>query len=153
MPSKPPMPLAEARRKIDDMLEALSSTNSPGFSCHAIDRSIRVISAERINQDGRFATDEEVSKWKFFGRVKFRMQCTENMANQMGNMHGGCVATIVDNLTSMAVNRRCHEKAERFVTDQPEDPCPTFWLKNRIFRRSTCTLPTSRQQRPGPSSE
>lgn len=104
MAPRPPMPLAEARQRIQDMLQALESKESPGFSRNSIDSSVKMIEAERINKDGQIANEDEVKKGKFNGRVKFRMRCTESMANQMGNIHGGCVATIVDNMSSLAVS-------------------------------------------------
>ncbi|CAO1618974.1 unnamed protein product [Parajaminaea phylloscopi] len=103
MPPKPPMSLQDARTRIDDMLEGLSSEKSPGFSRRAIDRSIKVVEAVRLNKDGQVADEEQVKKGKFFGKVRYRMLCTETMANMLDNMHGGCVATIVDNLTSLAI--------------------------------------------------
>lgn len=104
MPVKPPLPLSDASRLVTDMLSALSSTDSPGFSKYAISASsLRLHSSQRINKEGKEASAEEEAKGKFNGRVKFRMRVEDKMLNQLGNLHGGANATIVDNLTSMAV--------------------------------------------------
>lgn len=113
MPMKPPLPLSEASTLVTDMLSALASSESPGFSKYAISGStLRLHSAQRINKQGNDASEEEVAKGKFNGRVVFRMKVEEGMLNQLGNMHGGANATIVDNLTSMAVSARCAREGD-----------------------------------------
>lgn len=100
------MPLGDAHVLIKDMLLALSLPDSPGFSRQAINSTCKMIEAKRINNEGKEASQQEVEKRKFLGKAVFRMQCQAQMANQLGSMHGGCVATIVDNLTSVAVSAR-----------------------------------------------
>lgn len=112
MPVKPPLPLEDANRLITDMLSALASDESPGFSKYAISAStLRLHSSQRINKEGKVASEEEVNRGKFNARTAFRMKVDERMLNQLGNLHGGANATIVDNLTSMAVSplRDCEE--------------------------------------------
>lgn len=110
------MPLGDALVLIKDMLHALSSPDSPGFSRHAVNPTIKLLSAQRMNKNGKEASDEEVAARKFLGKTVFRMQCKPEMANQLGSMHGGCVATVVDNLTSVAVSGRAHAHSSKRVT-------------------------------------
>lgn len=140
------MPLGDALVLIKDMLHALSSPDSPGFSRHAVNPTIKLLSAQRINKDGKEAAEDEVAARKFLGKTVFRMQCKPEMANQLGSMHGGCVATVVDNLTSVAVSGR-QEEDERSACHLliPSRPPPHP-------HRSTYTSPTSSPPPPGPSS-
>ncbi|CAO1629653.1 unnamed protein product [Sympodiomycopsis kandeliae] len=104
MPRRPPLPQDEAEKLVTDMLSALESTDSPGFSKFAISGStIRLHAAERINKHGSKASEQEIEKGEFSGRVTIRMKVEEKMLNQLGNLHGGANATIVDNFTSMAL--------------------------------------------------
>lgn len=73
------------------MLSAMLEAESPGFSKSCLDKSLRLTSLERA-EDGRTA------------RIVCRMQVTEAMANQLGNLHGGAAAAITDNMTSMVVS-------------------------------------------------
>ena len=147
MPAKPPFPLPEATTIVTDMLGALSSPESPGFSRYSVSPTTRLVSAQRLDRHGKEATEEEVQKGSFNARVVFRLKAEEAMLNQVGSMvshpqavsssisvgqaeidptaltlgtdpisnhfvpfllelsqHGGCVATIIDVLTSLAVS-------------------------------------------------
>lgn len=70
----------------------MSSPDSPGFSRYALDPSIKLTHLSR-------ASDQKSAK------VVLKMQINEGMANQLGNLHGGAGATIVDCATSMVVSR------------------------------------------------
>lgn len=110
MPRKPPLPLEEAIGLVNDMVEVLGEEESPGFSKTALSKTCFLHKAERLNKLGGAASPEEVEAGQFNGRVVFRMKAEEKLMNSLGNMHGGCVATLVDNLTSMAVS--CGDCAE-----------------------------------------
>ena len=91
MPAPREQSVEAARTQIEDLLGALGEPESPGFSRFALDKaSACVLECER---------DETTKK----GRIVVEMMVTEGMSNQMGNMHGGCAATILDNVTSMVM--------------------------------------------------
>jgi uncharacterized protein (TIGR00369 family) len=91
MPAPKPQSVQDARGQIEDMLQAMGEPESPGFSRYALDaKSIQLLQCER---------DDKTNK----GHIVVEMQVTEGMSNQLGNMHGGCAATILDNVTSMVL--------------------------------------------------
>jgi uncharacterized protein (TIGR00369 family) len=91
MPAPREQSVEAARAQIEDMLNALGEGESPGYSKYALDKdSMVLLECER---------DEKSKK----GRIVVEMMVTETMANQLGNMHGGCAATILDNVTSMVL--------------------------------------------------
>ncbi|PWN99449.1 hypothetical protein FA09DRAFT_328845 [Tilletiopsis washingtonensis] len=90
MPQPQLQSIAAARQQIRDMLEGMVDANSPGFTRHSLDASLRLTHLERTD-DGRSA------------KVVCTMQVTEGMSNHFMNMHGGCAASICDNLTSMVL--------------------------------------------------
>ncbi|PWN23726.1 hypothetical protein BCV69DRAFT_279650 [Microstroma glucosiphilum] len=100
---KPPLPLEDAKVLANDLLSTLPSASYPGFSRHATSPTVKLISAERLDKNGKEASPEDVQKSKFHGRMVFRMKAEQYMMNEIGSMHGGCVATLVDNLTSVAI--------------------------------------------------
>ncbi|GAC96718.1 hypothetical protein PHSY_004302 [Pseudozyma hubeiensis SY62] len=99
-----------------------------GYSCSAVDGGITIVWAERegLNEQGelvREAAEVDDSQEKarltmktsgsataptairkdIHARLVLRMRVTDKMDNSLGNMHGGCAATLVDNITSMVV--------------------------------------------------
>ncbi|UZJ54723.1 hypothetical protein CBS101457_004043 [Exobasidium rhododendri] len=91
MPAPQEQSVESARVQIEDMLWAMGENESPGFSKFALDQeSMKLLECER---------DEKTRK----ARIVIEMVVTEGMANQLGSMHGGCAATILDNLTSMVL--------------------------------------------------
>ncbi|CAO1621573.1 unnamed protein product [Jaminaea pallidilutea] len=101
-----PMPLDSSIGMINDMLHACADPSSPGFSRHAVNTTAKLVKAQRIStaRSGDVeATKQEEEQKQFFGRATFRMQCQEGMANQLGNLHGGCAATMADLFTSLAI--------------------------------------------------
>lgn len=101
---------------------------SSGYTSSAVDRSITLVSVIRtgIDENGnpvREVADVDDSQeqvrltMKTSGdptapttirkdahvRMVFRMRVTDKMNNSLDNMHGGCGATLVDNITSMAI--------------------------------------------------
>lgn len=101
------MPLDSSIGMINDMLHACADPSSPGFSRHAVNTTAKLVKAQRIStaRSGDVeATKEEEEQKQFLGRATFRMQCQEGMANQLGNLHGGCAATMADLFTSLAVS-------------------------------------------------
>jgi uncharacterized protein (TIGR00369 family) len=90
MPAPQEQSVESARSQIEDMLLAMGE-DSPGFSKYALDgHSISLIDCQR---------DEKTKK----GKIVVEMMVTEGMSNQLGNMHGGCAATILDCVTSMVL--------------------------------------------------
>jgi uncharacterized protein (TIGR00369 family) len=91
MPAPQEQSVEAARLQIEDMLSAMSDDESPGFSRFSLDQdSIALLECER---------DEKTKK----GRIVIEMKVTDGMTNQLGSMHGGCAATVLDNLTSMVI--------------------------------------------------
>jgi acyl-coenzyme A thioesterase 13 len=91
MPAIKEQSVEDARHSIEEMLSALGESESPGFSKYALNaESIQLLDCER---------NETTKK----GRIVVEMQVSEGMSNQLGNMHGGCAATILDNITSMVL--------------------------------------------------
>lgn len=91
MPAPQAQSVESARSQIEEMLSALGEEESPGFSKYALDKeSMTLLECER-NEQGKK------------GRIVVEMMVTEGMSNQLGNMHGGCAATVLDNVTSMVL--------------------------------------------------
>lgn len=91
MPAPKEQSVESARGQIEEMLSALGESESPGFSKFALDQeSMKLIKCER----------DEITKK---GRIIVEMMVSESMSNQLGNLHGGCAATILDNITSMVL--------------------------------------------------
>lgn len=95
MPAKAPASMDQATTWIKDMLGALAQPDSPGFSRSAISPTAKLVSAQRLDKDGQQASDDDVKRGKFNGRVVLRMKCEEGMANQLGSMHGGELQLLV----------------------------------------------------------
>lgn len=106
------MPLEDAKVLANDLLSTLPSASYPGFSRHATSPTVKLISAERLDKFGKEASPEDVQKSKFNGKMVFRMKAEQYMMNEIGSLHGGCVATLVDNLTSVAVSGKGHKRPE-----------------------------------------
>jgi len=91
MPAPQEQSVESARSQIEEMLSALGEDESPGFSKFALDKdSMVLLECERNDKTKK-------------GRIVVEMMVTEGMSNQLGNMHGGCAATILDNVTSMVL--------------------------------------------------
>ncbi|PWZ02891.1 hypothetical protein BCV70DRAFT_197148 [Testicularia cyperi] len=126
MPPAVPKSLQDATQDAVDMVASLADT--PGYSRSAIDPSICVVAVERtgLDQDGksvREAADVDASeaviklamkspgkpdtptqvRKDIHAKLVLRMRVNESMDNNLGNMHGGCGATIVDNVSSMVL--------------------------------------------------
>lgn len=99
-----------------------------GYSCSAVDHTVTVVYAERsgLDENGKLVTeaadvDDSQDKARLtmrtsgsatqdtpvrkdvHARLTVRMRVTDKMDNSLGNMHGGCAATLVDNITSMVI--------------------------------------------------
>lgn len=99
-----------------------------GYSCSAVDSTVTIIWAERegLDEAGKLvreaaevddtqekaqltmktsgsATAPTAIRKDVHARLILRMRVTDKMDNTLGNMHGGCAATLVDNITSMTV--------------------------------------------------
>ena len=99
-----------------------------GYSCSAVDRTVTIVAAERtgLDESGQLVreagfvddseekarltmttsnnpTEETLIRKDVHARLVLRMRVTDKMDNTLGNMHGGCAATLVDNITSMTV--------------------------------------------------
>ncbi|CEH19390.1 HGG motif-containing thioesterase [Ceraceosorus bombacis] len=90
MPAPQLQSIDGAKKAIQDILEAMSSPESPGFSRYALDPSVSLTHLSR-------SEDQKSAK------VVLKMRINEGMANQLGNLHGGAGATIVDCATSMVL--------------------------------------------------
>ncbi len=55
------------------------------------------------HEDVRSATQSTPVRKDIHTRLILRMRVTDKMDNTLGNMHGGCSATLVDNITSMVI--------------------------------------------------
>ncbi|SPO20704.1 uncharacterized protein UTRI_00180 [Ustilago trichophora] len=127
MPAPLPKSLQDATQDAVDMTRNLAE--SAGYSSSAVDPTVTVISVERtgLDENGepvREAADVDDSQetarltLKTSGsasaptavrkdihvRLVLRMRVNERMNNSLGNMHGGCGATLVDNFTSMVIH-------------------------------------------------
>lgn len=124
-----PAPLVKSfQDATQDAVGMTRNLATDGYSCSAVDSSITVIYAERegLNEKGelvREAADVDDTQEKarltmktagsatapspvrkdIHARLVLRMRVTDKMDNTLGNMHGGCSATLVDNITSMVV--------------------------------------------------
>lgn len=87
MPKPTFVSVPEAREKIDGMLDNFATSGSFGTSAMG-NAHARVVHASR-SEDGRTST------------VTVRMQIQEQHGNNVGTLHGGCAATLVDNITSL----------------------------------------------------
>ena len=101
---------------------------SAGYSSSAVDPTVTVISVERtgLDENGELvreaadvddseetarltmktsgsATAPTAVRKDIHARLVLRMRVNEKMNNSLGNMHGGCGATLVDNFTSMVI--------------------------------------------------
>ncbi|KAL9939434.1 hypothetical protein V8E36_001251 [Tilletia maclaganii] len=85
----PVLSLEDAREAIEEFVHNLAAGDpETSFSAHALDAaSLRVLEVTRT-EDKRYST------------LVCEMQATDKMANGLGNVHGGCIATIVDCITS-----------------------------------------------------
>ncbi|SNX81454.1 uncharacterized protein MEPE_00159 [Melanopsichium pennsylvanicum] len=127
MPAPPPKCLKDATQDAVDMTRNLAS--AAGFSSSAVDPSVTCISVERtgLDENGNHVVEaadiddsEEEAKVSVktagldptaptavrkdvHARLVLRMRVHEKMNNSLGNMHGGCGATLVDNITSMVL--------------------------------------------------
>lgn len=87
MPRPVLVSVPEARENIDRMLDDFATSGNFGTSALG-NAHARVVHADR-SQDGRTST------------VTVRMQVQEHHGNGVGTLHGGCAATLVDNVTSL----------------------------------------------------
>ncbi|KAJ1030775.1 hypothetical protein NDA18_002009 [Ustilago nuda] len=126
MPAPAPKNLQEATQDAVNMTRNLADYH--GYSSSAVDPSVTVISVERtgLDENGNLvreaadvddsnetarltmktsgsATDTTPVRKDIHTRLVLRMRVTEKMDNSLGNMHGGCSATLVDNITSMVI--------------------------------------------------
>lgn len=101
---------------------------SPGYSSSAVDSTVTIISIERtgLDENGELvseaadvddsqetvrltmktagkATAPTPVRNDIHARLVLRMRVPERLNNNLGNMHGGCGATLVDCVTSMAI--------------------------------------------------
>ncbi|KAE8222066.1 hypothetical protein CF319_g4669 [Tilletia indica] len=99
MPAPKVLSLEDARVAIEEFIHNLSNGDrESSFSAAALDSaSLRLIDLTR-SEDGRYSS------------IVCEMQATDKMANGLGNVHGGCVATIVDCITSACLY--CHTSNE-----------------------------------------
>lgn len=125
MPAPTPKNLQDATQDVVDMTRNLVTD---GYSSSALDASVTVISVERTGLDERGnlvreaaevdgsqetarltmktsgkATDSTAVRKDIHTRLTFRMRVNEKMNNSLGNMHGGCSATLVDIATSLVI--------------------------------------------------
>ncbi|CAD6890869.1 unnamed protein product [Tilletia controversa] len=93
------MSLEAARESIKDFMHNLSNGDrDTSFSAAALDSaSLELLDLSR-SEDGKYS------------ELVCEMQATDKMANGLGNVHGGCVATIVDCITSACIY--CHTTGE-----------------------------------------
>ncbi|KAK0546037.1 hypothetical protein OC846_005423 [Tilletia horrida] len=84
--------LEAAREAIDEFVHNLANGDpQSSFSAAALDAaSIKVLDVSRT-EDAKYSS------------LVVEMQATDKMANGLGNVHGGCVATIVDCITSACI--------------------------------------------------
>jgi len=126
MPAPTLKNLQEATQDAVEMTRNLAE--SPGYSSSAVHPSVTIISVERtgLDENGnsvREAADVDDSQEKarltmktssdptaptavrkdVHTRLVLRMRVVDKMNNSLGNMHGGCSATLVDNITSMVI--------------------------------------------------
>ncbi|EPQ31943.1 uncharacterized protein PFL1_00142 [Pseudozyma flocculosa PF-1] len=128
MPVPQPKSLFDGAQDASDMIESLGT--APAFSGSALDaESTALVYVERIGFDERGqavreaahvdASDRTAIKLEMVtegtgkeptrirkdihAKTVVRMRVTDKMENSMGNMHGGCGATLVDNLSSMTL--------------------------------------------------
>ncbi|WFD42684.1 hypothetical protein MPSI1_001332 [Malassezia psittaci] len=69
------------------------------------DSQCEVVYAERdgvVNGSGERAANEHPNRAKN-SEMRFRMQVQPNMTNVFGTMHGGCLATVIDSLSSFVI--------------------------------------------------
>lgn len=126
MPAPLPKNLQEATQDAVDMTRHL--VESPGYSSSAVDSTVTIISIERtgLDENGELvseaadvddsqetvrltmktagkATAPTPVRNDIHARLVLRMRVPERLNNNLGNMHGGCGATLVDCVTSMAI--------------------------------------------------
>lgn len=126
MPVPLPKSLLAATQDAVEMTRNLA--DSASFSSAAVDPSITCVSIERTGLDENGNSVREAAeiddreetvrlnmktpgdpdaptavRKDIHARLVLRMRVHEKMNNSLGNMHGGCGATLVDNFTSMAI--------------------------------------------------
>ncbi|KAK0533004.1 hypothetical protein OC842_003120 [Tilletia horrida] len=91
MPAPKVLSLEDAREAIEEFVHNLAhGDRDQSFSAAALDpASLRVLDVTRT-EDAKYSS----------------LVATDKMANGLGNVHGGCVATIVDCITSACIY--CH---------------------------------------------
>ncbi|CBQ67542.1 conserved hypothetical protein [Sporisorium reilianum SRZ2] len=124
----PAPPLKNFQDATQDAVGMTRNLATDGYSCSAVDKTVTIISAERtgLDENGKLvreAADVDDSEEKarltmttsgsatadtpirraLNSRLVVRMRVTDKMDNTLGNMHGGCAATLVDNISSMPI--------------------------------------------------
>ncbi|KAN0066125.1 hypothetical protein ACQY0O_000219 [Thecaphora frezii] len=128
MPIPSPKSLRDGAQDASDMVESMAT--APAYSASAIDAdTATLVYIERIGLDENgqpvreaahvdaadraavklemvtegSATETTRVRKDIHAKIVVRMRVTQKMENSMGNMHGGCGATLVDNLSSMVL--------------------------------------------------